>query len=133
MASVQENLVMCLRTKFNLTRMSENIVQEATHGDIRAAYFPILVSFHQFFIFLFHPLDNGNLYKMRSLTFTTHHFFLHSFHYVKFDSEVQSSLNEREAFVDCTWSFIRGAFTRAGIPPACRKSPSTGAKIVKFN
>ncbi|KAF9332586.1 hypothetical protein BG006_004540 [Podila minutissima] len=38
------------------------------------------------------------------------------FHYFKFDSEVPSSLNEREAFVDCTWSFIRGAFTMANIP-----------------
>ncbi|KAK3807340.1 MAG: hypothetical protein J3Q66DRAFT_374798 [Benniella sp.] len=37
-------------------------------------------------------------------------------HYFKFESEIPTNLNEREAFVDCTWSFIRGAFTMTSIP-----------------
>ncbi|KAG0302075.1 hypothetical protein BGZ98_007810 [Dissophora globulifera] len=32
-------------------------------------------------------------------------------HYFNFHSEVPKDLNEREAFADLTWSFIRGALT----------------------
>ncbi|KAG9061128.1 hypothetical protein KI688_007758 [Linnemannia hyalina] len=51
-----------------------------------------------------------------------------SFHYFKFDSEIPSSLNEREVFVDCTWSFIRGAFTMADIPTLMLEIATNGNK-----
>ncbi|KAG0037392.1 hypothetical protein BGZ83_003457 [Gryganskiella cystojenkinii] len=50
------------------------------------------------------------------------------FYYFKFDSEIPSSLNEREAFVDCTWSFIRGAFTMADIPTRMLEIAINGKK-----
>ncbi|KAG0227750.1 hypothetical protein BGW41_003694 [Actinomortierella wolfii] len=49
-------------------------------------------------------------------------------HYFKFDSQVPINLNEREAFVDCTWSFIRGAFTMAGIPTRMLEITINGSK-----
>ncbi|KAF9415395.1 hypothetical protein BGZ76_004802 [Entomortierella beljakovae] len=36
-------------------------------------------------------------------------------HYFEFHSEIPSDLNEREGFVTCAWSFIRGALTMAKV------------------
>ncbi|KAF9280633.1 hypothetical protein BGZ68_007115 [Mortierella alpina] len=49
-------------------------------------------------------------------------------HYFQFGPTIPSHLNEREAFVDCTWSFIRGAFTAAGIQTRMLEVAISGSK-----
>ncbi|KAF9953861.1 hypothetical protein BGZ70_000094 [Mortierella alpina] len=54
---------------------------------------------------------------------------VHSYHhYFHFEPTVPSFLNEREAFVDLTWSFIRGAFTMAQIQTRMLEVSLSGSK-----
>ncbi|KAK3815492.1 MAG: hypothetical protein J3Q66DRAFT_370820 [Benniella sp.] len=52
----------------------------------------------------------------------------HGMHHFTFGNAVRTDINEREVFVDCTWSFIRTALTTANIPSRMMEVTIDGKK-----